>query len=241
MTFDIFIYLSTLVGGLFVTGTLLCIVLYKWNTKRFFASSLWTKICFWIPMFIVLLAIFTIGFWLSALVSVLLCTLAFKELLTVKKYTTPSMIYFLIISASLLHLPLYFAYFNTHTAIMLLALVVFSSVMSDICAYFFGQFFGKHTLPEFINSKKSYEGVVGQLVGAGIGFILLTPLVGNISLLIIPIIGIASATGDILNSIVKRALAIKDWGSTIPGHGGVLDRFASLSLALACSFMYFKF
>lgn len=42
-------------------------------------------------------------------------------------------------------------------------------------------------------------------------------------------IGIASAFGDLFNSVAKRQLDIKDWGQTIPGHGGVLDRMSSLS------------
>ena len=52
------------------------------------------------------------------------------------------------------------------------------------------------------------------------------------------LIGLASAMGDLINSIVKRRLKIKDWGNTIPGHGGILDRMSSLSFAFIAAYCY---
>ena len=119
--------------------------------------------------------------------------------------------------------------------------ICFASVLSDVFAFFAGTYVGKHHLPSFINERKSYEGVVGQIIGAVIGLsvVSLLPRIGFSWPLALGI-GFASAVGDIVNSIVKRARNMKDWGDTIPGHGGVLDRFSSLSFAIAAGYWIFR-
>ena len=111
--------------------------------------------------------------------------------------------------------------------------VVLASVLSDVTAFFFGKTMGRHHLPTFFNTHKSYEGVVGQIVGGVVG-ILITGMLFDVA---VPLwwglaIGLLSAGGDLANSFTKRKLAIDDWGNTIPGHGGVMDRFASLNAVL---------
>jgi phosphatidate cytidylyltransferase len=74
---------------------------------------------------------------------------------------------------------------------------------------------------------------VGQLIGGIVGALLFSWLLNvPISIAVGMLVGAASAIGDIINSIAKRQLAIKDWGTSIPGHGGVMDRFSSLNMAL---------
>ena len=111
--------------------------------------------------------------------------------------------------------------------------VVLASVLSDVTALFFGRTMGRHHLPIFLNNHKSYEGVAGQIIGGIIG-IIITAMLFSVAVAWWwgLAIGLLSAAGDLANSFTKRRLAINDWGDTIPGHGGVMDRFASLNAVL---------
>ncbi len=100
---------------------------------------------------------------------------------------------------------------------------------NDTFAYLTGLLFGKHKLIERISPKKTWEGTIG-----GIVFTLLTAYL--IAVFTSPedlvfwlvagaIVGPCAILGDLLESLIKRSLSIKDTGSILPGHGGVLDRF----------------
>jgi phosphatidate cytidylyltransferase len=106
---------------------------------------------------------------------------------------------------------------------------------SDTGAYFAGVNFGRHKLFERVSPKKSWEGSVGGAVAAiGVAFILATvfhELEQWQWLCIACIIIVAGTYGDLVESLFKRSIAIKDSGSSIPGHGGFLDRFDGLLLA----------
>jgi phosphatidate cytidylyltransferase len=105
-------------------------------------------------------------------------------------------------------------------------------VASDVGGYATGVLFGKHLMAPKVSPKKSWEGLAGSIIMcASIGLILCTTLLdahwwqGVIFGLAI----VASATlGDLGESMIKRDLGIKDMGSLIPGHGGILDRLDSL-------------
>jgi phosphatidate cytidylyltransferase len=105
-------------------------------------------------------------------------------------------------------------------------------VASDVGGYATGVLFGKHLMAPRISPKKSWEGLAGSVVMCtSIGIILCTSLLsadwwqGAVFGLAI----VASATlGDLGESMVKRDLGIKDMGTLIPGHGGILDRLDSL-------------
>ncbi len=113
-------------------------------------------------------------------------------------------------------------------------LFVLLAVASDVGGYVSGVMFGRHPLAPSVSPKKTWEGLAGSvllscLVGAaGITWLLGgNPLVG---------VGLALATvgtatlGDLAESLIKRDLELKDMGSLLPGHGGVLDRLDSLLL-----------
>lgn len=106
---------------------------------------------------------------------------------------------------------------------------------ADSGAYFIGRALGKHKLAPRLSPGKSIEGAVGgALVALGTG-VLLAPLVpvapwqgGLLGLLI----GIVGPLGDLFESALKRQMGVKDSGSILPGHGGVLDRFDSSLLVV---------
>lgn len=107
---------------------------------------------------------------------------------------------------------------------------------NDSFAYLFGSAFGKHRLFERISPKKSWEGAIGGAISTfGIAWILGTYL-HILSLhewFILASIIIPSAIfGDLVESMLKRSLNIKDSGNIMPGHGGILDRFDAANFAL---------
>lgn len=234
--FDYIIRFSVLLVGLIVGGCMICIPLYHWKVRQFIASSLFTKIIWWVPIFLVLMAILYGGLAVSIPVTLLIILTAIAEFIRNRGYkSTIAVVYFIVFLLTTTHLALWFAWLSGSAT--LLAAVCLVSVLSDVTAFFLGNYIGKHKLPHWINNHKSWEGVIGQVVGAGIGALLAWWVLGTaLPILIVVSIGLASAFGDIVNSIAKRSLLIKDWGQTIPGHGGMLDRMSSLSMALAISF-----
>ena len=107
---------------------------------------------------------------------------------------------------------------------------------TDTFAYFVGSKIGKHKFSK-ISPKKSIEGCIGGIIGAIIISLIYTFCINkfaslNISYLYIAIItfvlSILSQIGDLSASAIKRTVEIKDFGSIIPGHGGMLDRIDSI-------------
>ncbi len=116
-------------------------------------------------------------------------------------------------------------------------LIFLSSWGCDTCAYCVGMLFGKHKMAPVLSPKKSVEGGVGGVVGAfllGLIYsICANHFVGaEVSVffcaLICGIGGAISQIGDLSASAIKRNYEIKDYGTLIPGHGGILDRFDSV-------------
>ena len=110
----------------------------------------------------------------------------------------------------------------------LVVLVTFN----DTFAYFSGVIFGKHPMAPEISPKKTWEGLAGAIFATTIGAALVFTFVLHDRWwlgAIVGILGVITATcGDLIESAVKRDLHIKDMGSILPGHGGILDRVDSL-------------
>lgn len=111
--------------------------------------------------------------------------------------------------------------------------------MSDTCAYFVGKLLGRHKLAPTISPKKTVEGMFGGIAGAVLGMMIfgLVLMLGfdqRVNFLYAVVYGIlgslASVLGDLTFSVIKRQTDIKDYGKIIPGHGGVLDRFDSMTM-----------
>ena len=127
----------------------------------------------------------------------------------------------------------------------LVLLAVFVTIwVNDTGAYLTGITFGKHRLFERISPKKSWEGFFGGAVFAlasGYVFSLFIPEISLLEWFIFSeIIVIFGTFGDLIESLLKRTLNVKDSGNLIPGHGGLLDRFDSMLLAAPVILMYLQ-
>ena len=115
---------------------------------------------------------------------------------------------------------------------------------NDTGAYLIGVSFGRHKLMERISPKKSWEGFFGGVITAVLIAWLLSGWLGVVDsvhwVAIAIIVSIAGTYGDLVESMLKRSLGVKDSGSVMPGHGGFLDRFDStiLSFPLVCLFIF---
>lgn len=124
---------------------------------------------------------------------------------------------------------------NLDHGLALVLLVVGCTWLSDTFAYMFGRLLGRHRLAPRISPNKTIEGAIGGLLGSvlfAIGVKIYSPwLPWRAAIILGVVVGVAGQFGDLLESAVKRDLRVKDSGTLLPGHGGVLDRFDSLLLA----------
>lgn len=107
----------------------------------------------------------------------------------------------------------------------------------DTCAYCVGMLIGKHKMSPVLSPKKSIEGAVGGVAGAALLGAIYAACVGRYLQMTNPVpvfagicaVGaLISMVGDLAASAIKRNHEIKDYGTLIPGHGGILDRFDSV-------------
>lgn len=121
-----------------------------------------------------------------------------------------------------------------HQGAKLLFFFVFIVQMSDVLQYAFGKLFGKHQISATVSPNKTVEGFIGGVVCAVIlGSCLhwmtpFNPWQAALMALVITLMGFA---GGLVMSAIKRDRGVKDYGSLIPGHGGMMDRIDSLCFA----------
>ncbi|MEE3436739.1 MAG: phosphatidate cytidylyltransferase [Lachnospiraceae bacterium] len=114
---------------------------------------------------------------------------------------------------------------------VLVWLIFLSSWGADTCAYCVGRLLGRHKMTPILSPKKSVEGAVGGVLGAGLLGLAYGSYLGRqgwIYFLICSVGALISMVGDLAASGIKRDKGIKDYGDLIPGHGGILDRFDSV-------------
>ena len=153
---------------------------------------------------------------------------------------------YMLFGAGLAHLS-YMANEPGYRPILLLLLTTVA--LSDVAAFTFGKLIGGPKLLPATSPNKSIAGAVGALcvttlLVAGLSFFIFrgTPMAQLHWLLIFGIIvGIGAQAGDLMLSSIKRDIGIKDMGTILPGHGGVLDRFNSLLLVAPAAFHFIQF
>ncbi len=121
---------------------------------------------------------------------------------------------------------------NAKDAYGYLLYLIFAVEINDIAAYTFGKLFGRHPLRGNISPKKTWEGAIGALavsIALPSALQFSFPQFGAAELVLTGlIVGVSGQLGDLSMSVIKRDLGIKDMGSLIRGHGGILDRIDSL-------------
>ena len=152
------------------------------------------------------------------------------------------------------------AYFlrNTYGA-EIFVFVILISILTDLGGYIFGKIFKGPKLTK-ISPNKTYSGAIGSLIVSLIGSLIYIEYISNSSLLsfqngyaphsvehifltlfIILVISLISQIGDLTISYFKRLAKIKDTGSILPGHGGLLDRIDGIIFAIPFSYIIFNF
>lgn len=115
---------------------------------------------------------------------------------------------------------------------------------NDTGAYLVGTSIGKHKLFPSVSPKKSWEGLIGGFLSTLLAAWIISLFFQEISLAHWLVIGMITATmsvfGDLVESLFKRSVGVKDSGKFLPGHGGFLDRFDSLLLAVPVLFVYLE-
>jgi phosphatidate cytidylyltransferase len=113
---------------------------------------------------------------------------------------------------------------------------------NDTGAYLTGMSFGRHTLMERISPKKTWEGFIGGILIASLAGWFLSGwlgVVGKVHWVIISVIvSIAGTYGDLVESMLKRSIGVKDSGTFMPGHGGFLDRFDSVIISFPLVYLF---
>lgn len=121
-----------------------------------------------------------------------------------------------------------------------------SSLICDTAAYFIGTILGKHKLIPEISPKKTVEGAIAGVAGGTIASVAVPLVLGShgIPLYAYAIGGvffsIFSQFGDLSASLIKRHFSVKDYGSIMPGHGGMLDRLDSTLFILPIVYLFYK-
>lgn len=135
---------------------------------------------------------------------------------------------------------------SNRTGLFLVLFLVMVTKFSDMGAYAFGVVFGRHKMIPHISPAKSWEGFVGAFVGSFAAAIILllvipekiAPIGWLHGMILAPLLCATAVTGDLAESVLKRCVAIKDSGHTLPGIGGILDLTDSLLFTAPVFYFY---
>ena len=119
------------------------------------------------------------------------------------------------------------------------------TIASDTGGYVAGVLFGRHPLAPGISPKKSWEGLVGSVVGSmAAGVACMVWLVDGdwwVGLVLGVVVATAATLGDLTESLIKRDVGIKDMSQVLPGHGGIMDRLDSLLATVSVVWLVLHF
>ncbi|HHW82981.1 MAG TPA: phosphatidate cytidylyltransferase [Actinomycetales bacterium] len=128
--------------------------------------------------------------------------------------------------------------------ILLVVTYILMVVGNDTGGYIAGVLFGRHPIAPAISPKKSWEGAAGSLVlSVAVAYVMLVVILDAqwwwaLALGVLTVI--TATTGDLAESLIKRDLGLKDFGSILPGHGGILDRIDSQLVAAPACYLVFS-
>lgn len=146
--------------------------------------------------------------------------------------------------------------YEMSVSILYLLITLGGAWLTDTGAYFVGCKFGKHKLAPNISPKKTIEGAIGGIICNIICYFVLAILYTSVAKsmfgtviqinyialgCLAPLASLAGILGDLSASVIKRQCGIKDFGSIMPGHGGVMDRFDSVLFVAPTVFMYIQY
>ncbi len=130
-----------------------------------------------------------------------------------------------------------------HLGIITLSLPLLATFSTDVGAYFVGKSFGRHKLAPSISPNKTIEGSIGGLLTAFLSLMIYTWFIqgvfpfGRWELMVFSLlISVAAQLGDLTESMIKRYCGVKDSGTFLPGHGGILDRLDSLIFSIPLTY-----
>ncbi len=123
--------------------------------------------------------------------------------------------------------------------------VIVLAFSGDIAAYYVGRTWGRHKLIPLVSAGKTVEGTVGLIIGSALGCLIFSwfffPKLFYLHALILGVVGsILGQLGDLCESVLKRTAGVKDSGTLLPGHGGILDRLDCL-LFIAPFVYYYRY
>jgi phosphatidate cytidylyltransferase len=165
------------------------------------------------------------------------------ELIKLRVFSLQSLLAFILIVTAILCLYLY----ELERSLILIAVMI--SVATDAFAFFAGKVLGRNKIFPIISPNKTLEGTIGGVVSSVVINSLMITLIFQNSLktldvimltLMILICAVAAVFGDLLISSIKRQANLKDTGSLIPGHGGLLDRIDSHILCIPVFFVLYE-
>jgi phosphatidate cytidylyltransferase len=193
----------------------------------------------WFNMFIIFVPVWVL-FAISARMVMIGETRDFLRAVGTLQWGVMTMVFGISHLAYLLVLPL--SKNDAYTGAGLVVYLVFLTQFNDVAQYVWGKSFGKHKVTPTVSPNKTVEGLLGGvLTTTALAWLLaplLTPLSPRDALIAGAIIGLGGFLGDITISAVKRDIGVKDTGTILPGHGGILDRIDSL-IATAPLFFHF--
>ncbi len=127
---------------------------------------------------------------------------------------------------------------------VLVMAVVAATIAMDVGAYAFGRTWGKRALAPVVSPNKSVEGLVGGILmamGVAVAFgALVEPFEISTGIALGLVVSVMAPLGDLAESMVKRSLGVKDMGTILPGHGGVLDRIDAFLFVLPAAWVLYQ-
>lgn len=186
------------------------------------------------------------GSWREAVLTVALGYMLVMEVIRPGERPLERVVYSMF---GLLYVPWLLGYFlmlrytpNADAGLLYFALPLMATFAADIGGFFGGHHFGRRKLAPEVSPGKTVEGAVGGLLFSFLTVLIMTQVAQIWSpldaLLYSILVASASQLGDLAESLIKRALRTKDSGSSLPGHGGFLDRLDSLLFAVPATYLF---